>query len=384
MPLWEIRLATSPSLFAKTRETETAMMVTMLNMNVVREGVQSILVFSNVLVNDLEEDGEGFAGWQHNFSNLEAAREVADYIVGSAQAVGSNLQALAVHLQDYKDLRYSQDIAMTMMRSKTGGMFPKPPDAHFNEKELRLDAVERAFFVTVGSVMDCLTATLIGLAGLKLDIHRADSGVLLPVAGATDYPSKKEHEKLFRSLAPAGAGRDEQVKAIRAIATSLAQSGPDQWLDWTLGMRNMVVHREHRGELIIADQQKDRSYDIWRLPASNPNLSNLQGFRAGGDALQNYYLHEDLLKTMEGIAGSANATVAASAQSLQNLWDLRKSAPSLIAQPIEQWPGNRRAIAFAGYNPGSPGLSKQSGLTLNPADWKRLRAGGLGTTNHEQ
>lgn len=359
------------------------MMVTMLNMNVVREGVQSILDFSNILVGDLEEDGEGFAGWQHNFSSVEAAREVADYIVGSAQAVGWNLQTLAVHLQDYKALRFSQDAAMTMMRSKTGGMFPNPPNDHFNDKELRLDAVERAFFVTVGSVMDCLTAILIGLAGLKLDIHRADSGVLLPMTGAAGYPSKKDNEKLFKSLGPLGDGQNEQVKAIRAIATSWAQSGPDQWLDWTLGMRNMAVHREHRGELIIADQQKDHSYKIWRMPASNPNLSNLQGFRAGGDALQAYHLHEDLLKTMEGITGSANAAVAASVQSLQTLWALRKAAPSLITQPTEQWLGNRRAIAFVGYDPGSPGISKRSGLTLNPADWKRLRAGGLGSTNHK-
>jgi hypothetical protein len=165
------------------------------------------------------------------------------------------------------------------------------------------------------------------------------------------------------------------------VAISLAQSGPDQWLDWTLGMRNMVVHREHRGKMVIADQQKDHSYKIWRYPPSNPNLSILQGLRAAGDALKDYYLNEDLQKTLEGITGSTNATVAASVQSLRAVWENRKAKPSLIVQPLEQWTGNRRPITFAGYNPGGPGLSKQSGLLLNPSDWKRMRAGGLGVTN---
>lgn len=353
----------------------------MLKMDFVEQGIRAILDFNESLIDDLEEKAAGFEGWSHNFADLNTAREVADYIVGSTQAIGSNLQAVAVHLQTYQELRYQQDSAMKLLLSTTGNWYPRPRTSHFDEKELRLDVCERAFYVTVGSVLDCLTATLIGLAGLKLDIHRADSGLLLPLTGLESYPSKPENRNLFESLMEESPGREAQVKAIRAVATAFRQSGPEQWLDWTLGMRNMVVHREHRGEIVSADQQKDRSYLISRLPPANPNLSNLQGFRAGGDKLDDYYLHEDLGKTLVGIAGSVNAAVAASVVSLRALWDDRKMRPNLIVQPVEQWKTNERPIAFGGYDPGGPSLSKKSSLTLSPTDWKRLLAGGVGTPN---
>ena len=134
----------------------------MLNLKPVQEGVRDARSFSDELIEDLEIGGQGFSGWRHSFTAVDTAREVADYIVGSAQAVGSNLQAVAVHLQVYSELRYQQDSAMRLLISKTGQPLPNPRDDHYDEKELRLDVVERAFYVSVGSVLDCLTALLIG------------------------------------------------------------------------------------------------------------------------------------------------------------------------------------------------------------------------------
>ncbi len=355
-------------------------MAFMLNMKPVAEALKAAAFFSDGLIEDLEIDGQGFTGWQYSFLESATASEVADYIVGSAQAVGSNLQAVAVHLQSYEELRYQQDSAMRLFLSQTGKPYPEPQTDQFNEKELRLDAVERAYYVTVGSVLDCLTALLIGLAGLDLDMHRADSGVLLPMNLTDEYPTRGSHKALYQSLLAPSKGRDAQVKAIRAIATAFTQSGPQGWLDWVLGMRNMVVHREHRGEIVSLDQQKDHSYVISRYPPSNPNLSNLQGFRAGGDKLDALYLHEDLLSTLKGVTSSLNAAVAAGLQSLSTLWSERKMDSSLILQPAGQWRPRDRPVQFTGYQPQSGSINGNTSLTLNPADWKRLIAGGVGET----
>ena len=91
-------------------------------------------------------------------------------------------------------------------------------------------------------------------------------------------------------------------------------------------------------------------------------------------------LTEDSKVTLEGVAGSALALSETTAASLVQIWRRRRSEPTLLVQPKEQWPQGRSSASrgFAGYKPGTLPFNIDW-LVANPTFVKRLKAAALDT-----
>jgi hypothetical protein len=344
----------------------------MLNMRAVETGIVASKSLADQVTDELDA---GY--WTHETLDVSAASDLADYVVGATQAVGSNLQTLMVHFTNYSETRYQQDADFRLNVSKEGKPYPSVPDSRHDERELRLDAYERAFFVSLGSTLDTLAAAVIGFTGLGLDIHHADFGWLLPMS-PDNYPSKSKNERLWKGLAAAEPkAREEQLKVVRAVAAALEASGPAGWVDWALAMRNMYVHREHRSEQILLGRDKSKTLTVDRLPPLDPDMSNLQGLRSAKALMAGLNLTEDIETTMKGLVESLNAAVTGVIEVLRHLWERRKADPALITQPTSQWRVRSSQSAFAGYAPGSAVVKKGVTLVMNPKDARRLDAAGL-------
>jgi hypothetical protein len=344
----------------------------MISMSQVRDGVMAASSLSSQVIGELDPEF-----WAHQSADPVAAAELADYVVGATQAVGSNLQSLAVHFENYKEVRFAQESEMRMNLSKTGKPYPAIANGErYSERALRLVTYERSVFVSIGSVLDTLTATLIGYAGLELDIHHADYSWLLPM-DPNDYPSPTANRRLFRALAPEGtAARARQIEAIRAFMAAIDHSGPAGWVDWAIEMRNMFVHREHRSESVVVDRV-NKTWQINYVPAADPTVSSLAAFLGSKTLLDGYYLKEDVKTTMSGLIDSLNASTTGVLAVLTKLWDDRKMNPSLISQPSSQWKKRTQNSRFEGYLPGSALIKKGVTMYSHPQNVARFRSGGL-------
>ncbi|MDY7540864.1 hypothetical protein QN345_03535 [Cryobacterium sp. 10I1] len=352
----------------------------MLDISLVKEGIFASGQLSTRMIMD-EAGPTGFMGSgqvEGDAAGTADAAETADYIVGLIQAVGANLQAVGVGLQNYRETRYQQDGDISMRMRNEGTPFPNVSNSKYDERELRLDVYERSLYISMGSVLDCLAGAVIGISGLNVNIHRADFGLFQPIDEINASPTSPKLRILFKSLLLNNdVGRAEQLKTVQAFGSALVQSGPTGWTDWTLGMRNMSVHREHRNELISIGRERTK-HTVHRLPVANPGLSNLQGIRQTSERLSGYHLTEDIQTTLDGIVGSLNAASAATMGAMETLWERRKRDPALISQPLGQWKLAHPVMTFRGYAPGSvkidPGRLQ---LMMNPLDARRLQAGGL-------
>ena len=232
--------------------------------------------------------------------------------------------------------------------------------------------------------MDTLSALVIGICGLKMNIVRADVGKLqiLSPDERDLYPHLEgNHARdLRRSLLPADArGYTEQRDALRAYKAAVEQSGPTGWAQWMTEMRNSIVHRIRPINLIVSNEKTGGlARPLNRYPQ---NSEAFTWFTQREELrMEAVYLTEDIYDTMNGILDSLNAAVAAVASTtLNNLWASRKKTPLLIKQPAEQW-SDPRSVApeFTGYQKGTvefPGGPDALG-SLHPDNYVRMISAG--------
>lgn len=343
----------------------------------VRKSLAAVEVFSSDLAKDLGDGG--FRNWKHDLPDEIAASEVADYIVGVTGSIATHLQSLAIGYQNFKDARGEMDDRLISNLGSTGQMFVAPHDFIGREKQSEIDSRVgmslRGIFISLGSVLDCLAGCTVGIAGIDVDVFAADIGLFRPIGKSEGYPAGS---KLIKGLAAEGSpAREEQLKLIKAVGAALRQSGPTGWLEWAIGMRNMMVHRELRATALVVGSISTPNR-IGRWPVANPNLSNLKAMRQAPDQLRGYYLQEDMNTTLKGIIRSIDAATTAAIGAIEHLWALRKQDLELIRQPARQWREPRESPNFAGYDPGSVELPGNPVLVMHPDTWERLVKGGVG------
>jgi hypothetical protein len=256
--------------------------------------------------------------------------------------------------------------------------YPHEPNPRDWEREAEMAAAIQGAFVSLGSTMDCLAGVLVGLAGLKTPLIRADLPKLLSRVDFDQYPEGDKDVK--KMLAPEGSAlRDQQVTALRSLITSIEQAGPTGWFAWALGMRNMVTHREHRTEIITFQRTKAKGLAMYRLPPADPAMSNMQALRTGGNDILRFNLFEDTQDVLEGLAGSLCAAVIATLEVLRSTWEWRKIHPLQRVNVADQWTAPTVTAGFAGYGkPVPPTVLKNAVAVMNPLDAKRIREANLG------
>jgi hypothetical protein len=126
------------------------------------------------------------------------------------------------------------------------------------------------------------------------------------------------------------------------LEATIANAGPPEWIEWTLDMRNMQVHRARRLQLATvhprptgaATESGDPEVvsDVALHLPKSPAHSDIEVMVA---TVYEPLLSEDSGTTISGVLGSTVEVIAATCSALLRAWELRRGAPNLILQPLK-------------------------------------------------
>jgi len=323
---------------------------------------------------DLDEHTFGI-GWWAPHPGTSRRILISDYLWQCCHSIQQNVTEAALHLVEAQGAwdAHAQRLAGGLKVAASGEAavelpaIASPMDELSGELfQLHVGGLMRA----VGSALDCLGGVIVGVAGLKTDLLKADLGSAF-----------KELDKLS---SPSTAGERLQAAIRIELAAAAARCGPEGWIEWASDFRNMLVHRGRRtrkdgGHLVpspILDAQghlQPRLQSFPLLPRA-PRRSDVQVML---DLGTHDHLTEDGLFTLAGTLQSTCAYIAAATDHLGTVWQTRRAAPTIIDQPAAQWkevgPAPR---PFGGYDQGTAGTSF-SEIHLGPVRLRRLRAAAL-------
>jgi hypothetical protein len=330
--------------------------------------VAEMEALSKLLADDLDVQGNG-VGWWASQPDADRCVYISDHLISASETVASNLEECGLHLWEALDAL--DQIERHVARVYTVDRQIKWPK-HKNALDLLpnklLTLHVAGFFRSVGSVLDTLAATTIGTAGMPIDILKADFKKVRDWLGGR-YRKNDARHALHTTLAA-------------AIDAAVCAAGPSNWLEWADSYRNMYVHRGRRTELIMLEKEalilNAQSRPIPKvkpvpLLLQRPGVSDLHEMKAMAFPT----LSEDARGTMRAVLESVRFLTRATAKELASIWTTRRSSPSLLVQPKEQWPDLLPADPpFKGYEPGTVKASPTV-LIVSPSAERRLAASGL-------
>jgi hypothetical protein len=322
---------------------------------------------ANRLADDLSVESWGYAQLL-DLSDERQRAVVSDQILTTTDAVSTNLREAGAHAS-----------AFNALVGPNGRAMPDPGRPHEVEDMQALDREMVGFFRASGSLLDCLAGATIGVLRLPLSIQRADAGALRRIADLA-----------------AGAEGDAATVWSRAndvIRAVLAESGPG-WFEWTLEMRNAVVHRARQLRVWLprATRQPGQAQVIVRTeqPAHRliryephfrrqPWMPDLMALSARGEASDNW-LAEPATTTVRGVLACLEAMVEAMAELLLDVWGQTASGDVQLSAPSAEWPPHHgspeRRVAAASEFVGFEIVTAEVPLTaivMNPRDAKRAQ-----------
>jgi hypothetical protein len=247
------------------------------------------------------------------FKRLEpfSVRAIAsDLILTAADAVETNLVEAVLHANAYAE-----------WLGPNGRRMPGPDQSEREDLEAaRAESEVVGLFRTMGSVLDCLSAVVIGVLRLPQSLQRADASLL---AGGLD-----------RLLATGMQGPEEQVVWARRVADEMSsrRSDPPGWLEWLVEMRNRVVHRGRQistwlprttrpgQRKLLVETRAELRYLLRFEPhlRRQPWHPEMEALRAG----QDLWLAEPTKETLAGLLSRVNRVVEAISELLVECWEL--------------------------------------------------------------
>jgi hypothetical protein len=256
---------------------------------------------------------------------------VSDQILVGAQGVIRNLAEARLHEQDINSLLAD------------GVPFAEAtPKAHAQSTRVDLSFV--GFFRGVGSALDCLAATAIGVLRLPMSIRRASFPGLL-------------------SLSDDVARQQPAWTAFKELLSRHAEDPPG-WLHWTVEMRHALMHRPRLMSLLLP---RESAPPVLWLPAPAarllmrerlrfdphfrrrpwlPDMQHLADPYLGG--LPNAVFGEKATQTTCGCFEAANRLSEAMATLLLEKWD--DAEVEALAPPVGPWSLEPpRPIEFNGF-----------------------------------
>jgi hypothetical protein len=297
---------------------------------------------------------------------------ISDYCLQAAYSIEVKLTEAQLHLHHliYFHREASKHVAGAVRVEEAGRVTLRMParstpgdDLPSAMKQLHGAGVARS----VASALDCLAAVIIGVAALPVDIRPAGLGNLRRI----------REDKKWGSL------HQSQRDVVDAALAARDAAGPAGWCDWALGYRSMLVHRARRMSkeimlpgVVLYDANGfgvPRVEPIEMLP-KEPSLSEVEVL-AAGDPMS--VLTESSEVTLRGAIDSTRTFANDTAAMLRQHWATRRAAPSLIAQPKEQWPKVLGPTDnFQGYRPGSVAATPDT-MIGHPRLLKRIAAASL-------
>ena len=316
------------------------------------------------IVADLDIYAYGIGWWKRAYPKLDRRTRIllSDHLVGLARAIPGNLMEARIERLEFDDAaaRFREWVERDHEPGKQFGI--KPPLSAYDEispmrAETHLAGMLRAW----GSALDCLGGCLVGVAGLRADLVRADAG---------------SARKALEKDAP-GVRVLENLQA--ALVAAESQAGPDAWREWLVAMRNTVVHRgRHISSWTI--EVNDAGVDGFglKLPVS-PEFTEVDRLiRTGGAIASNFEASagEFLDKMQDAVVTYVEQSCAA----LTRLWRARRADPALVVQSPKQWRQSSKLIVpvpqFQGFAPNASS-GPVTAMGAGSEATRRLQAAGM-------
>ena len=336
-----------------------------------REIAPAVLAMSALrerMLADLDLKQGGIGWWSEHLGDPRRML-VGDYLIGLTDSTETNLVEAVMHLHQAKEGWYAAGTETTA--STLAGRPRYPLSDRGRDREVENQAHAAGFFRAVGSVLDNLAGIVIGAAGLAKDIVLADLKHLL--SGNS-----------VGLIGEEGAGRTAQMALVSVLRDQI-DAAPDGWFAWVDGTRNTLVHRARRVVWEVDD--RSRGDGVFRPLARDPDQTAAEAMaRTPRDGAGREYLDEHALDTMAGTLQVVLSSTRAVAIEAGKLWDARRANPSLIVQPVAQWPriARGKVTGFAGFDPGAGSRITVAALMLNPRLWRRMQAARLDDGRHGQ
>ena len=187
--------------------------------------------------------GEGVAWW-----DLDRARSIliGDYLIGLMESAEANLTQGSMHLARTNELWTADGFATRARMQSASVLGPGIFGAHSerdSNRTVEANGHVAGFFRAAGSALDNVGGIVVGVAGLRKQTVRAA------------WTDLRLGENVPAGVAPDGPGRDLQIAVVDAIRAALT-TGPDDWSEWTMELRNTLVHRASRLAMVISDPRR--------------------------------------------------------------------------------------------------------------------------------
>ena len=326
---------------------------------------------SKDILNDLDPQAYGISWWTS--VPVHERILIGDYLYLCANGIELNLAEAKLHYFEWLDAkdqlgRRIEDSISVNSRLEVRFKHPEA-NAAIDELPSRLERLHLCgFFRAIGSSLDCLGATIIGVLGLRAPLRRADL---------------KSAEQALRVVIDRIDLAAQLQTRFREFFVDLKETvGPQGWLNWTDQYRNMFVHRGRRAsynELVPRDHrlfdfngQRILRTDRKTYLARFPDRSEIEAMLKDKEML----LNESAESTLNGIFNSCRELANRTCERLQLIWEVRRNHPSLVIQPVDQWKIKIKPSNFSGYEPAIEPFEADQ-LTINPSLAHRMRAAGV-------
>ena len=324
------------------------------------------------IFDDFDYNSFGISWW----SSLPTEERIliSDYVFQCATGIEVNLAEAQLHYFEWLDAteKYNKRIVNVVSRDSHGRLVDKMPksNAAIDDLPSKLQYMHICgFFRAIGSTLDCLGTTIIGV--LALPCKKQDS---------LRKASIKSAQKSLIELIDLGtAGSKLQLDFRDFFEKVKTASGPKDWIEWADQYRNMYVHRGRRLLFTKYFSKKNLLYDSNELliprHESTIHLGKLPD-RSDAEAFiksEEVTLNEDAEITLSGIFKSCRELNENVCERLLSIWKNRRNNPSLLEQPQSQWNNKMKDCDFIGYNPNAKKIDTKL-MHSHPNILKRMRS----------
>lgn len=323
------------------------------------------------IFDDLDTNSFGVRWW----GSLLAQERIliSDYLYQCVKGIEDNLVEAKLHYLEWVDARKKNDnkIVNVIFRDKFGEFQIKMPPSKNAQDDLlnKLEGMHICgFFRAIGSSLDCLGATIVGVLALPISLRRSDI---------------TKAEKALNKIQNVGSRGSQIQLDFKALFENVKKSaGPEDWLEWSDQYRNMYVHRGRRTTYHQIIPRENPLYDpngkwIPRAKATThlakyPDRSDAEAMIKGKEI----QLNEDADVTLTGIFKSVRTLSEALCEQLLEIWCERRNTPTLLEQPQTQWDDKIRPCKFVGYDQNIESIDADV-MISNPISLRRVLASSL-------
>lgn len=295
---------------------------------------------------------------------------VSDQICQSAYGISENLLEAQLHQEQLARIVGDQGLQMPKRDTAEDAV------VRGAEMDMAITGCVRA----IGSALDCLAATAIGVLRIPESITKASFPAL-----ASRFPISKAAQNANSKQARAWGDWSKLVKNHESHL-------PAGWFDWEQDMRNLNIHRGRQVHTLLQrlkDPEQpqmivttDDPIEITKSTArfdlhlrNRPGLPDMQDFITAPKQ-EDLWIAEPATTTLSGILRAVNALTEEASQYLLSWWRHVETWGALFPPPIEKWKLEPEPPQFKGvlgidipypvaYGVGNPHLAERLKLAEN-------------------